>query len=128
MSALDTVSVVVPLKPEFVSIVRLAASGIASSIGFDFDTIEDIKVAISEVLSKIIEKRISAGHIHIDFEYINDGIAMIFKIFDQNIPNLFDDVDDNFALAIINSLMDEVDFNTKDHIVITMTKKLGKAV
>ena len=33
----DLISLSVPCKPEYVSVVRLAASGIANRIGFDFD-------------------------------------------------------------------------------------------
>jgi serine/threonine-protein kinase RsbW len=124
----DTISVLIPLEAEYVSIVRLAASGIANNIGFDFDSIEDIKVAISEVLNKIIEKRQSEKRITIDFMFIEDGITITFKLLDQDIPNIFGSDDDGFALAIISSLMDEADFNKNDHIIMTMTKKLGKAV
>ena len=67
MKMSDTVSVLIPLKAEYVSVTRLTASGIASHMGFDFDTIEDIKVALSEVLSKIIEKRLSEERITIEF-------------------------------------------------------------
>lgn len=124
----DTVSILIPLEAKYVSIARLAASGISSSIGFDYDTIEDIKVAISEVLNKIIEKKLPEQRITIDFSNINDGIFITFKLPDYDISNIFDGTDDGFALAIISSLMDEADFNKKEHIVMTMTKKLGKAV
>lgn len=124
----DTVTVLIPLEAEYVSIARLTASGIANHIGFDFDTIEDIKVAISEVLSKIIEKELSDGRVSIDFICINQGISIDFRLSGQDIPKLFDSDADSFALAIISSLMDEVDLQKKDDIVMTMTKKLGKAV
>lgn len=124
----DTVSVLIPLKPEYVSIARLTASGIASRIGFDYDTIEDIKVALSEVLGKIIAMQPVDERITIDFEFLNDGLSIRFILSDQKITSLFDDEDDNFALAIISTLMDEVELQKKDHIIMTMVKKLGKVV
>jgi serine/threonine-protein kinase RsbW len=45
---------VIPLRAEFVSIARLTLSGVANRAGFDFDTIEDIKVALSEVCNRLI--------------------------------------------------------------------------
>lgn len=127
MKSTDTVSVCIPLKAEYVGIARLTASGIASKAGFDIDTIEDIKVALSEVLGKIIEKHTLTERLNIDFVYQSDGIRININIPDS-IPDLFDNEDDKFALAIIRSLMDEMEMIKQEHIVITMVKKLGKAV
>ena len=128
MRTSDTVSVLIPLKPEYVSIARLTASGIASRAGFDIDTIEDIKVAISEVIGKIIEKCSSDERMSIDFTQLADGLSISFSLKDHNISDLFCSESDRFALAIISSLMDEIDMTQKDTAFITMVKKLGKAV
>ena len=127
MKSTDTVSVSIPLKAEYVSIARLTASGIANRAGFDIDTIEDIKVALSEVLGKVIEKQPSSDRINIDFVCQSDGVRINMNIPDS-IPDLFDNEDDKFALAIIRSLMDDMEMIKQDHIIITMFKKLGKAV
>ena len=80
MKPLDTVSVIVPSKPEYVSVVRLTASGIASRMGFDIDDIEDIKVSISEVINRMIDKRISSDGIRIDFRLYSDLIRIDFRL------------------------------------------------
>ncbi|NLL66491.1 MAG: anti-sigma regulatory factor [Clostridiaceae bacterium] len=128
MNIMDTVSVLIPLKAEYVSIARLTASGIASRLGFDIDTIEDIKVALSEVLGKFIEKTPGAGRVNVDFLCLDDGLSITFNLPDCNIPYLFDNEMDKFALAIISSLMDEVEIEKQGHGMIKMVKKLGKAV
>jgi len=128
MSTMDTISMLIPLKAEYVSIARLTVSGIASRMGFDIDTIEDIKVALSEILGKFIEKKSGAGRVNVDFECLEDGISIKFKISDQSIPELFDNDTDKFALAIISSLMDEIEIEKQGDNSITMVKKLGKAV
>ncbi|MGI6084293.1 MAG: ATP-binding protein [Acetivibrionales bacterium] len=128
MNIMDTVSVLIPLKAEYVSIVRLTASGIASRLGFDIDIIDDIKVALSEVLGKFIEKSPGAERVNVDFLCLDDGISITFYIPERNIPNLFDDETDKFALAIISSLMDEVEITKQGNAVIKIVKKLGKAV
>jgi len=125
---MDTISMLIPLKAEYVSIARLTVSGIASRMGFDIDTIEDIKVALSEILGKFIEKKSGAGRVNVDFECLEDGISIKFKISDQSIPELFDNDTDKFALAIISSLMDEIEIEKQGDNSITMVKKLGKAV
>ncbi len=124
----DAVSILIPLKAEYVSIARLTASGIANRIGFDFDTIEDIKVALSEVLGKIIEKSPADERVTIDFVFLKDGLSINFRLSDFNFSDLFDNDADSFAMAIISTLMDEVDLDREGHTVMTMVKKIGKAV
>jgi serine/threonine-protein kinase RsbW len=46
MKSSDNIVMVLPYKPEYVSIVRLTLSGIASRMGFDIEVIEDMKVAV----------------------------------------------------------------------------------
>jgi len=77
MKPLDTVSVLIPPKAEYVSIARLTASGIASRMGFDIDEIEDIKVSISEVINRMIDKGIPSDGINIDFHLFSDYKGLI---------------------------------------------------
>ncbi len=128
MNIMDTISMLIPLKAEYVSIARLTVSGIASRMGFDIDTIEDIKVALSEILGKLIEKKSGAEKVNVDFQCLEDGISIKFKTPDQSIRGLFDNDADKFALAIISSLMDEIEIEKQGDNAITMVKKLGKAV
>ncbi|WP_044298812.1 ATP-binding protein, partial [Clostridioides difficile] len=42
-------------NPDYVSIIRLTAFGIANKMGFPIDDIEDIKVAVSEACTNAIK-------------------------------------------------------------------------
>ena len=128
MKPLNTVSIYVPLKAEYVGIVRLTASGIASRIGFDIDVIEDIKVSISEVISKIIDKELSQERIEIDFHHLEDGMTIDFKLSGGIPEGIFEEESDNFAFAIISALMDDVNMKKDKDILLSMTKKLERAV
>jgi serine/threonine-protein kinase RsbW len=44
-----------PPDARYVRVVRLTTSGLASLCGFDLDSIEDLKVAVDEVCSTLIE-------------------------------------------------------------------------
>ncbi|MGV3487465.1 MAG: anti-sigma B factor RsbW, partial [Tuberibacillus sp.] len=46
MGASDTINLTIPAKPDYIGVVRLTISGIASRMGFLYDDIEDIKVAV----------------------------------------------------------------------------------
>ena len=128
MKPANMVSVFIPLKAEYVSIVRLTASGIANRIGFDIDTIEDIKVAISEVISKIIEKQLSNDRIGIDFNQLDDGMRVDFRLTESFPEDIFENEPDSFAFAIISSLMDEVNMKKDADILLSMTKKLERVI
>lgn len=128
MKPLDTVSVLVPSKPEYVSVVRLTASGIASRMGFDIDDIEDIKVSISEVINRMIDKRISFDGIKINFHLYSDLIRIDFRLSGSSPRDIFESEEGNFALEIIRSLMDEVNLNWDDGASLSMIKKLERAV
>ncbi|HOQ75044.1 MAG TPA: anti-sigma regulatory factor [Thermoclostridium sp.] len=128
MKPLDTVSVLIPSKAEYVSIVRLTASGIANRMGFDIDEIEDIKVSISEAISRMIDKGISSDSIRIDFHLYGDFIRIDFRLSGSSTRDIFESEEDGFAFEIIRALMDEVNLDTDDHVLLSMTKKLERAV
>ena len=45
---MDNLKMIVPGRPEYVTMVRLATASLASSSGFDVDQVEDIKMAVAE--------------------------------------------------------------------------------
>ena len=67
---LGPVEIRVPPDPSLSRVLRLAASGMASLAGFDVDQIEDIKIAVSEVLIALIEH--GAGE-SVDVQFTSDG-------------------------------------------------------
>ena len=54
-TAIGPVQLQLPPDPTLSRVLRLAASGIAGMAGFTVDEIEDIKIAVSEVLLALIE-------------------------------------------------------------------------
>ncbi|HEV7686807.1 MAG TPA: hypothetical protein VGQ80_09565 [Acidimicrobiia bacterium] len=43
------VRLVVPAAPEYLRLVRLTAAGLASRLGFTFDEVEDLRIAVDEL-------------------------------------------------------------------------------
>lgn len=50
----DFLEMKVPAKAEYVGVVRLTVSGIANRMGFSYDEIEDIKVAVAEACTNVV--------------------------------------------------------------------------
>lgn len=55
---LDTggdVRLMVPAAPEYLRLVRLTAAGLASRMGFTFDEVEDLRIAVDELCFLLVE-------------------------------------------------------------------------
>lgn len=115
----DIINLSVPKKPDYISIVRLTASGIGNSMLLNIDDIEDIKVSIGEAcINSLISNK-------------NEEISIIFEIEEEKlcikisdtIESIPEDIEEKrereLGLLIIRSLMDEVKFTENG---IEMTK------
>lgn len=61
----DTINITIPSKPDYISVVRLTSSAIASNMGLNIEEIEDIKVSIAEACINAIDK---SNEINVQFE------------------------------------------------------------
>lgn len=76
----DYVEMKVPAKPEYIGIVRLTLSGIASRMGFLYEDIEDLKVAVSEACTNAVQhayKDDTRGEVVIGFGLYHDRLEMM---------------------------------------------------
>ena len=117
-SSFDSIKLSVPNKAEYVSVVRLTTSAIASRIGFDIEEIEDIKVAIAEACTNTLEHGLDdeGENFDIAFDMYMDKLAITVKGTGKgfNVDNIKElKVEDlgegKLGIFIINSLMDEVE-------------------
>ena len=81
----STVILTIPMRAEYVSIARLTAAGVANRLGFDIETIEDIKVSLSEVCNRIINTQIKLAvedytECKIQFILSRDSLGIEFYI------------------------------------------------
>jgi serine/threonine-protein kinase RsbW len=124
MEVQDKITLLLPYKAEYVSIARLTASGVAYRMGFDIDIVEDIKVAVSEVCSRIINVSSGkGGEYEIIYEIGGNALTVMFRADIERAGCIFEDDEDGLGVSIINAFMDEVEFcpENKDHIL-SMTK------
>ncbi|MCL1632357.1 anti-sigma B factor RsbW [Sporolactobacillus sp. CPB3-1] len=139
----DVIRLLIPAKPEFVSVARLACSGAASRMGYTFDAIEDIKVAVSEACTNAVSHgygKKGTGNIQIDLECGSSGMAITIlhngESFDAGhvLKNLkpidasaeLDKVSEGgLGLFLINALMDQVTISTECGVAVRMIKFLN---
>ncbi|MCX7709833.1 MAG: ATP-binding protein [Clostridia bacterium] len=118
----DKIELLLPLKAEYVSLARLTASGVANRVGFDIETIEDIKVAISEVCSKLVSVGSnSAENYSIKFIIQGINLRIEFNCEDQSLGCIFKEDEEGLGVSIINALMDDVEFCSSGSYLFSMS-------
>lgn len=125
----DTIELILPFKAEYVSTVRLVASGLSNRIGFDIEVIEDIKVAISEVCNKIVNIGSKVSNTYkIIFNISDKELKVTFVCEDTSLKCIFDAENDVLAIDIINALMDTVELCTQNNYILSMSKVLEENI
>jgi serine/threonine-protein kinase RsbW len=65
---MDKISIRIPAAPEYIRIVRLVASGLASRLDFTIEEIEDLKIAVDELCAYLTGSQGREGTLEISFE------------------------------------------------------------
>lgn len=105
-----------PACAKNISTVRLTTSSIAAQIDMDLETIEDIKVCISEACNLAIR----SGTDRIDIEYIIDN-GLLINITNLATTDKSEDFKYEMAQMIIQALNEEATF-TDDTITLKFSK------
>lgn len=136
----DYVEMKIPAKPEYVGVVRLTISGIASRMGFSFDDIEDLKIAVSEACTNAVQHAYGDGeegdivigcgvykdrlelmvadHGHsCNFDEVRQGLGPYHK--DQPVEFMREG---GLGIYLIETLMDKVEIRQHLGVMVFMTK------
>lgn len=121
----DKIELALPFKAEFVSIARLTTSGIANRVGFDIETIEDIKVAVAEVCNKLVNAgNKTEGNYVITFKILSGKLAISFSSNEEAVKLIFNNEEDELGISIINAFMDDVELFPGCGCILSMTKAI----
>ena len=142
MEPFDFIEIKVPAKSEYVGVVRLSTSGVANRMGFTYEDIEDLKVAISEAMTNAVThayEESEGGEVTVGFGVYPDRLEVMvadhggsFDLgevkaatgpYEQSEPieNLREG---GFGLFLIDALMDKVEINSDHGVIVLMTKFL----
>ena len=103
----DEVRLAVPATPEFVRLARVTAAGLASRLGFTFDDVDDLRLAIDELCFALIGAKGRTGTVQLRYLVQGNGLEVIGAghFTDEGpSPNLND-----FSGKILDALVDEHD-------------------
>ena len=63
----DEVQLVVPAAPEYLRLARMTAAGLASRLGFTYDDVEDLRIAVDELCFVLVGTAGRPGTIALTF-------------------------------------------------------------
>ncbi|MEC2058003.1 anti-sigma B factor RsbW [Peribacillus psychrosaccharolyticus] len=141
--AYDYIEMKIPAKPNFIGVIRLTLSGIASRMGFTYDEIEDLKIATSEACTNAVQHayKDNQGEVKISFGLYEDRLEVMVS--DSGESCDFDEVrqglgpyengqnveflrEGGLGLYLIETLMDEVKIHQHEGVTVFMTKFLER--
>lgn len=143
-SEVQRVTLNLPASAEYVDIVRLNLYGVASKMGFSYEEIEDMKVAVSEACnnSVLYAYRQESGMVEIVFEVTGESLSITVRDEGESFDGVattgnrtLHDKDLNevqvggLGFYLMEALMDEVSVNnvTGKGTVVTLTKRLARS-
>jgi serine/threonine-protein kinase RsbW len=101
---LDLVEVTVPLRTDFIATLRTVAASLGADAGFSIDEIDDLRLAISEIVSSMIDSTTSTDdRIVASFEVGAAGVSVAITTGRGEIDIELDDL----AASILESVVDE---------------------
>jgi serine/threonine-protein kinase RsbW len=77
VTAPDEVTLAVPASPEFLRFVRVTAAGLGSRIGFSYDQVEDLRLAIDELCFSLIGSGGRPGTVQVRFLVDDDTLEVV---------------------------------------------------
>ncbi|ADU95862.1 anti-sigma B factor RsbW [Geobacillus sp. Y412MC52] len=128
----------IPAHAQFIDVARLTLYGLAAKMGFSYEEIEDMKVAVSEACNNAVLHAYNGrgGVIHLLFEMRADALSIIIKdegkgfdykrVAKQAAPLSAKPLEDvkagGLGLFLMEALMDDVTVTTKGGTEVRLTK------
>ncbi|MFD2639748.1 anti-sigma B factor RsbW [Piscibacillus salipiscarius] len=138
----DFVEMKLPAKSEYVGVLRLTISGVANRMGFSYEEIEDLKVAVSEAITNAVKHAYfedDQGEVTIGFALYEDKLEVMVADYGDSfdLEKVKEDIgpyeqgmpidnlkEGGFGLFLIDALMDKVEINNNHGVIVVMTKYL----
>jgi len=106
----DIVRLSVPAALEYVRIVRLTGSGVASRLGFDIEEIENLRVALDELASMAIDVA-DSGELEITFFTTDNELRVTGR---APVADGTDVVVEPLTAQILKAVIDDYELRTAD--------------
>ena len=72
----EEVKLTMPAIPQLLRVARLTAAGLAGRLGFNFDEIEDVKIAVDELCFALVGTKGHDGDLTVTYRLLPDGLEI----------------------------------------------------
>jgi serine/threonine-protein kinase RsbW len=140
---MDYIEIKIPAKPEYIGVVRLTISGIASRMGYTYEEIEDLKIAVSEACTNAVQhaydKNVGGDVVvgcgiyedKLEMMVVDNGKSFNFKQTKKDLGPYTESstvdqlTEGGLGLYLIDTLMDEVRVLNHPGVTVFMVKYLS---
>jgi hypothetical protein len=103
----DEVRLVVPATPEFLRLARVTATGLASRLGFSYDDVEDLRLAIDELCFALIGSKGKEGTVTLRYAMPEgqleiEGTARFAEVQNGNAAPMLSDLSKQILAALVD--------------------------
>jgi len=94
-----------PATPQLLRVARLTAAGLAGRLGFSFDEIEDVKIAVDELCFALVGSKGRVGTLTVTYRLADDQLEIIGEgSFDGGAPAV---APSDLSTQILAAVVDE---------------------
>jgi serine/threonine-protein kinase RsbW len=108
----EQVRLTMPATPQLLRVARLTAAGLASRLGFNFDEVEDLKIAVDELCFAMVGSRGAEGSLTLDYRLAGDGL--IIEGSSDSPARARHDATGELCDLILSAVVDEYEVNYDD--------------
>jgi len=126
VDAIDgTIELTIPPDPRLLRLVRLVASGLASTAGFTVDELDDLRIAVDEAVSALLEGGDGAP-LPLRFEVGGGSVAMTGEV-PLASPDALDQDRLELSAQLLGAVCDEHDLDVVDGTVrVRICRRVGE--
>ena len=100
MTAPDRIDVTVPLRTEFAATLRTVAAAVGSDAGFSVDELDDVRLALSEVFSVLVDVDGGVGRARVAFSPTPGELTVVIGSDGDDLGIELDDLAANILASV----------------------------
>lgn len=101
----EEVRLTMPANPQLLRVARLTAAGLAGRLGFSFDEIEDVKIAVDELCFTLVGSRGRPGTLSL--RYVMDADQLVIEGSGSHDGSTADPTPSELSSQILAAVVDE---------------------
>ena len=98
----EEITLTLPAQPQFARVARLTVTGLASRVGFTYDEIEDLRIAVGEVFSLLLTG--TGGRLTFRCQVGPDAVSVVASRDPVGEPLEVGDLSRQILLAVVDEL------------------------